>query len=64
MNIDERCPRCEGPLKSWAELNDDEREVVRRLPASSEFSAEERDRSHLWCTRCWYEATIGSEYAV
>ena len=58
MNTDDRCARCgEGRLRSWSELGDDEREVVRRLPASAEYSQEVREQSHRWCTRCWYEAT-------
>jgi hypothetical protein len=57
MNTKGNCPRCEGRLRSWSELNDDEREVVRRLPESTEYSREEREKSHRWCTRCWYEAS-------
>ena len=57
MNIEEKCPRCEGRLRSWSELNDDEREVVRRLPESTEYSREEREKMRRWCTRCWYEAS-------
>jgi hypothetical protein len=50
------CPRCgEGRLRSWRELGDDEREVVRRLPASADFTLEERTATHQWCTRCWHE---------
>ncbi|HSB28734.1 MAG TPA: hypothetical protein VLE19_12795 [Pyrinomonadaceae bacterium] len=50
------CPRCEKRgLKTWAELSDDEREAVRRLPLSAEYPEEERKASHRWCTRCWYE---------
>ena len=50
------CPRCDKPgLKTWAELNDEEREVVKRLPASAEYSLAERQATHRWCTRCWYE---------
>jgi len=52
------CPRCgEGRLKSWSELGDEEREVVRRLPESADFSAAERQGNHRWCTRCWHEST-------
>jgi hypothetical protein len=25
------------------------------LPAAREYSLTERQRHHLWCTRCWYE---------
>jgi len=52
------CPRCgQRQLKAWQELGDEEREVVRRLPGSADYTAEERQSSHLWCTRCWHEST-------
>jgi ribosomal protein S27AE len=50
------CPRCgEGRLKVWNDLDHEERELVRRLPASTEYDAAERQRSHRWCPRCWHE---------
>jgi Zn ribbon nucleic-acid-binding protein len=58
LAVTTRCPQChEGVLKSWAELNDEEREVVKRLPAASEYSAAERERLHHWCVRCWHETS-------
>jgi len=61
MEISRRCPRCDaGRMRGWDELNDDEREVARRLPASADYSLEERKARHRWCTRCWYEETSGS----
>jgi hypothetical protein len=51
-----RCPRCGvGRLLGWDELNDEEREVVRRLPASADYSMEERQMMHRWCINCWHE---------
>jgi len=51
-----KCPRCERlGLKGWTELTDEEKEVVKRMPASAEYSLTERQRSHRWCTRCWFE---------
>jgi hypothetical protein len=44
-------------MKSWSELTDEEREAVKRLPLSASYSLEERQATHRWCTRCWYEAT-------
>ncbi len=44
-------------MRSWNELNEEEREVVKRLPASADNSLEERSRQHRWCARCWYEDT-------
>lgn len=58
MNAVQTCPRCDKRgMKSWSELTDEEREAVKRLPLSAGFSLEERQASHRWCTRCWYEAT-------
>lgn len=43
-------------MRAWYELDDEEQELVRRLPASADFTAEERQRNHQWCALCWYEA--------
>ena len=59
MNSGNRCPRCEGRLQSWTELNDDEREMVERLPSGG-YTLEERQARHRWCPRCWYEDSGGS----
>jgi hypothetical protein len=60
MEFSDQCPRCgAGRLRGWSELNDEERELVRRLPASAEHPLEERRSTHRWCTRCWYETTSG-----
>lgn len=58
---DNKCPRCgEGRLRAWDQLDDEERMVVGRLPASADFEPDERKLTHLWCKRCWYEATGGA----
>jgi ribosomal protein L37E len=58
---DSQCPRCgEGRLRAWHELDDEEHVVVGRLPASADYTLDERKRTHLWCKRCWYEATGGN----
>jgi len=55
------CPRCAASrLRAWTELDAAEREVVRRLPASADFSLEERAAHHRWCVRCWHEETGGA----
>jgi hypothetical protein len=54
MNSD-RCPRCEARLKTWAELNDEDREMIKRLPGLAGESLDERKLRHRWCTRCWFE---------
>jgi hypothetical protein len=56
MKLKDSCPRCEKRgLKRWTDLSDEEREVVKRLPKSGDYSLEERKASHRWCTRCWFE---------
>jgi hypothetical protein len=61
MNTDSRCPRCgEGRLQSWSDLGEEEREIVPRLPASGDYTLEERKAGHRWCTRCWYEEVSGA----
>ncbi|HKP83395.1 MAG TPA: hypothetical protein VJT69_15295 [Pyrinomonadaceae bacterium] len=49
-------------MKTWSELTDEEREVVKRLPAPAEYSLEERQATHQWCTRCWYENKATDEH--
>jgi hypothetical protein len=57
IKIKNRCPRCQtGRLLTWEELDDDQREVVRRLPNSADFKIEDRIKAHRWCARCWYES--------
>lgn len=48
-------------MRTWDELNDEEREAVKRLPESVDYKATERQGTHTWCTRCWYEATRNDE---
>jgi hypothetical protein len=60
-HADTGCPLCDATrLRPWNELSDEEREVVRRLPASAAFPHEERAARHLWCVRCWHEETGGA----
>lgn len=51
-----RCSRCDGTIQTWDELTDEQREVVNRLPASTDYTARERQTMHRWCTRCWAES--------
>jgi ribosomal protein S27AE len=60
MDMTNQCPRCgTSQLRAWNELSDEDREVVKRLPASADYSLEERQALHRWCPRCWYEGTSG-----
>ena len=64
METSNQCPRCDtGRLRAWSELSDEEREVVKRLPASADYSLEVRQSTHRWCPRCWYEERSGSQNA-
>ena len=55
------CPRCKAfRLRAWEELTGEEREVVRRLPASADYRIEERAARHRWCVRCWHEEVRGA----
>jgi len=63
MSVNNKCLRCDQPgTKTWDELTDEEREVVKRLPASANYTIEERKRSHRWCTRCWNEDIATDEH--
>ena len=53
--LKEKCSQCDGITSTWEELTVEEREVVKRLPASTEYSEKER-QTHRWCTRCWNES--------
>jgi len=54
----DRCSRCNAEqLRGWSELDEEEREVVRRLPASAGHTIAERAARRLWCVRCWHEET-------
>ena len=49
MEAEKQCRRCAtGRLRGWSELNDEEREVLKRLPASKDYSIEERVARHRW----------------
>ena len=49
------CPRCGSfTYKRWDELTDEEKFLAERLPASAEYSKEQR-KAHHFCTRCWFE---------
>ena len=66
MNIQQEiCPRCGlERLRAWSELSVEEREVVRRLAASADYPLAERMARHLWCRRCWHEATTDVPHDV
>lgn len=50
-----KCPCCEYPqMKTWNELDSDEKFIIERLPNSAKFSVEER-KKHSFCPRCHHE---------
>ncbi len=57
MNLENRCPRCaEDWLRSWRDLDQEQREVVKRLPGSPGRNQAERETLFRWCPRCWFES--------
>jgi ribosomal protein S27AE len=54
------CPRCGNvSLTPWGELDDDQKLLVGKLPASADYTMIER-KKHRFCTRCWFEEVSGS----
>ena len=51
------CPKCDFPnMKTWDELNEEQKMLVERLPMSAALSIDQR-RKNLFCPRCWHEQT-------
>lgn len=49
------CPKCGSPkMKTWPELTEDEKLLVKSLPMSAEYTLAQR-KQHHFCTRCWFE---------
>jgi len=49
------CPRCGNVgVRSWDKLDDDQKLLVEKLPASADYRPVER-KKHRFCTRCWFE---------
>ena len=49
------CPRCGyAKLKNWAELDEEQKMLVERLPGSAQYPFEAR-KLHIFCQRCWFE---------
>jgi ribosomal protein S27AE len=49
------CPRCgAAPLKTWEELNGEQKFLVERLALSGDFTLAER-KKHRFCAKCFYE---------
>lgn len=58
------CPQCRSDrLRTWRELDEDQQEVVRKLPGAAHFTIAERVARHRWCPVCWHEET-GATYEV
>lgn len=56
FDVHENCPRCMLPgMKTWDQLTEEEQFLALRLPASADFTPEER-KKHRFCTRCWFES--------
>ncbi len=58
------CPHCAAPkMKSWHDLDDEQKFLVERLPRNTEFTREQR-KKHRFCERCWFELTDSQETKV
>lgn len=52
------CPQCgSSKMKSWDELNNEQKILVERLALSGDFTLAER-KKHRFCTRCFFEAVL------
>lgn len=51
------CPNCGAvKMKTWDELDFEQKFLVERLPASADYLPQER-KKHRFCVRCWFEET-------
>ena len=49
------CPNCgAAKLKTWDELDFEQKFLAERLPASADYSPQER-KHHRFCVRCLFE---------
>ncbi len=54
------CPKCGAlKMKTWDELDFEQKIIVERLPASADYTRQQR-KKHRFCGRCFYEE-INSE---
>ncbi len=61
MNGGERCPKCgERRVRSWDEMEDDERDFVHRMFRPDEAAR----RRHKWCVLCWEELSDDEPHLV
>ena len=52
------CPQCGSlKMKSWSQLNDEQKFLVERLALSGDFSMTER-KKHRFCARCFFETVL------
>lgn len=57
QHSEKTCPKCgSAKLKSWHELTDDQKMLVKSLPASAEYPFQMR-KNHRFCTKCWFETS-------
>jgi hypothetical protein len=64
LEFKDPCPKCgHSRLKSWDDLNADQQFLAERLPASAEYTLDQR-KKHRFCTRCWYEEPLGRNRTI
>jgi len=58
-----KCPRCGAmKVKTWNELTEDEKRLIKALPAAGEYPLSKR-KKHRFCTRCLFEDADREERA-
>jgi len=50
-------------MKSWEDLNSEQKILVEKLPLNTEFSRAQR-KKHRFCDRCWFEEVDAESYEV
>ncbi|CAN5521484.1 hypothetical protein BH10ACI1_BH10ACI1_24850 [soil metagenome] len=55
LSNENNCPKCGAlKMKSWDELDFEQKFLIERLPASADFTLPER-KKHRFCSKCFYE---------
>lgn len=56
------CPKCgAAKMKTWNELDFEQKIIVERLPASADYTRQQR-KKHRFCVKCNFEETRLENY--
>ena len=57
LSNEKNCPNCGAArMKTWDELDFEQKIIAERLPSSAEFTRRER-KYNRFCLKCWFEET-------